>query len=316
MNRRLRLIVFLALGGCATAPTPVARVAPDVSASSEASDVESEAFATLRAQNRELSAQLGLARAEAAELRDEVAAMREDAARRVVTLSPAPAACEEQEAPVAEAEPVDTGPRPVLRLYGTAPAPLPEVDRPAGRARGVAMLPGPEAPAWVGPPPAATARLPVYNSAGDDPTAGVPAIPLTPVDVRGGPVEAVPAATDAASQEYRAALAAFSQRRLPDATAAFERFVAQHPDHPYADNAMYWRAEIDYTRRDYAAALSRFSRLIERFPRGNKVPDALLRIGLCYERMGQRDRARRVFSRLRQQYPDTVAARMASREDA
>ena len=121
---------------------------------------------------------------------------------------------------------------------------------------------------------------------------------------------------DPATQQYRAALSALSERRLPDAISAFDRFVREHPAHPYADNAMYWRAEIDYTRRDYAGALARFSALIERFPHGNKVPDALLRIGLCYERMGQRERARRVFSRLRQQYPDTVAARMASREDA
>ncbi|MEZ4337394.1 MAG: tetratricopeptide repeat protein [Sandaracinaceae bacterium] len=119
---------------------------------------------------------------------------------------------------------------------------------------------------------------------------------------------------DPATQRYRAALSAL-ERRLPDAISAFDRFVREHPAHPYADNAMYWRA----VRLRAATTLARWRLLRPHpgcFPHGNKVPDALLRIGLCYERMGQRERARRVFSRLRQQYPDTVAARMASREDA
>jgi len=180
-------------------------------------------------------------------------------------------------------------------------------------------MPGPDAPAWVGPPPAGAVRLPVL-AAGSNAT-GVPAIPAVPVEVRGSTAPVAPASpprpeADAATEQYRVALRHLTERRISEASAGLDRFVAEHPGHPHADNAMYWRAEIDYTRRDYAAALRRFSGLIERFPRGSKVPDALLRIGLCYERMGQRSRARRVFSRLRQQFPNTVAARMASREDA
>ncbi len=264
--------------------------------------------------------QLGLARAEAAELRDEVAALREDEARRVTRITSHPPSCQAEPSP---AEPRAAGPRPVLRLYGTAPAPA--STRPAGATSGVAALPGPAAPSWVGPPPAGAVRLPVLAADPAHPAAGVPAIPAVPVRVREEEDRSLPAqraasaprdTADAAAAQYRAALRHLTERRLPEATVGLDRFVDDHPTHPYADNAMYWRAEIDYTRHDYAAALSRFSSLIERFPRGNKVPDALLRIGLCYERMGQRSRARRVFSRLRQQSPNTVAARMASREDA
>ncbi|MBX3272584.1 MAG: tol-pal system protein YbgF [Sandaracinaceae bacterium] len=314
MRLRLLLPILCSLAGCAAAPPP-APAAP----ASLAAEAEPELVATLRRQNRELSTQLGLARAEATELRDEVAALREDAARRVVRITQAPA-CEPTaaaaSASAAETEEArDEGPRPVLRLYGSAPVAL-DAARPAANARGVTALPGPEAPAWVEAPPLAAARLPVFGTA-EDPTAGVPAIPRAPVDVlEAAPPAAPTPAADAASRAYRVALAAFTERRIPDAIRGFDDFVREHPSHPYADNAMYWRAEIDYSRGDFGGALARFSALIERYPRGNKVPDALLRIGLCYERMGQRDRARRVFSRLRQQYPDTVAARMASREDA
>lgn len=321
MKRRILIVVLLALGGCAPASTGTTTAA---AVSSEASETSGDTaqlaeLARLRDRNRELSAQLGLARAEASELRDEVGALREAAARQVTRITQ-PASCESastEEAPAAE--PQASGPRPVLRLYGTAASS--SAGRPAADARGVAALPGPEAPAWVEAPPAAAARLPVVASDPNDPTAGVPAIPLRPVEVEGAspPPSVAPdprPGSDAGGVAYRAALRAFSERRFSDAVSGFEQFVQAHPDHPYADNAMYWRAEIDFTRRDYSGALARFSRLIERYPRGNKVPDALLRIGLCYERTGRRAQARRVFSRLRRQFPDTVAARMASREDA
>ncbi len=322
VKRRLLLIVLLALGGCApasTTPGGGATTAAAVPSEADLAEARAQTLAALRATNRELSVQLGLAQAESGELRDELAALREDEARRVTLIANQPTACQEPEEPPAPAEPRASGPRPVLRLYGTAPA----SSRPAGTARGVATLAGPDAPSWVGPPPAGTVRLPVVATSPGGPAAGVPAIPVAPVQVRGGaeaPAAPRPAARtradDAVTEQYRTALRHLTERRISQATADLERFAEEHPTHPYADNAMYWRAEIDSTRRDYSAALSRFSLQIERFPRGNKVPDALLRIGLCYEQMGQRSRARRVFSRLRQQFPNTVAARMASREDA
>ncbi|HJL16567.1 MAG TPA: tol-pal system protein YbgF, partial [Sandaracinaceae bacterium LLY-WYZ-13_1] len=130
------------------------------------------------------------------------------------------------------------------------------------------------------------------------------------------PGGARPSMDEPAVRQYRAALRHLSERRLGQALEGLEAFLREHPSHPYADNALYWRGEVQYARRDYRRALGAFSELIERYPRGNKVPDALLRIGLCYERMGQRARARRVFDRLRAQYPESVAAQMASREDA
>jgi tol-pal system protein YbgF len=158
---------------------------------------------------------------------------------------------------------------------------------------------------------------------------GVPAIPITPVAVAPAalapmPVSPAPsppsaqsasAASDPAAQVYRAALADLAARRLEPALLALDGFLRDHPRHPYASNAMYWRAEIHYVRRDYARALGEFSALIERFPRGGKAPEALLRIGLCHQRMGRLDRAQEAFGRLRAQFPDSVAARMVPRED-
>ncbi|MFO0681352.1 MAG: tol-pal system protein YbgF [Sandaracinus sp.] len=194
--------------------------------------------------------------------------------------------------------------RPVLRLYGAPPPPS------------VSVLAGPAAPAIVAAPPTgALGRLPVVLTPGA-PDA-VPAIPTTPVVVAPDPpAPLAPAPEDeVAAAEYRAALAHVSAREWDLALEALGRFVQAHPDHAYADNAMYWRGEVLYARRDYAGAITELTRMVERFPHGNKVPDALLRIGFAYERLGEPERAREMFRRVREQFPGTVAARSAPMED-
>lgn len=194
--------------------------------------------------------------------------------------------------------------RPVLRLYGEA--------RPSASLAGVTALPGPQAPSIVPPPPQAAGfgRLPVM------PYEAVPAIPEQPLTIGPAP-SATPAAPedDPRVREYQAALAEVEARRWESALAALEQFARAHPDHPYADNAIYWQGEVLYARRDYRRALAVLEALVSRYPSGNKVPDALLRIGFCLQRLGDPDRARATFRQVREQFPDSVAARMASREE-
>ena len=194
-----------------------------------------------------------------------------------------------------------SGSRPVLRLYGAPPPPE------------VSVLAGPPAPSILeAPPMGAFGRLPVMLTPGAPDS--VPAIPLSPVVVA-PEAEATPV-DRAAVAEYQAALAHVTAREWDLALVALGRFVADHPGHAYADNAMYWRGEVLYARRDYAAAITELTSMIERFPTGNKVPDALLRIGFAYQRLGESERARQIFRRVREQFPGTVAARTAPLEDA
>jgi len=207
-------------------------------------------------------------------------------------------------------EPEPRGPRPVLRLYGSPAVPIEDLGPPI-RATGA----GAPAPPVVVPvaPPGISMRLPVTDGtdgavspefASDSATTSV-LPPMTP-----------PAAVDPVVLEYRRALALIRDRRLGDALVALQAFESAHSDHPYAHNALYWQAEVLYMQRRYREAMRRFEAVIARRPSGSKVPDALLKIGLCYERMGDRERARAYFRRVRTEFPNSVAARTVSREDA
>lgn len=285
----------LAIGCGSSAPSPQA---PAVSSSGGESarigELETR-LAETSAEVHTLRSQLADARArgESVHIRDPSSPSDEEAAPDFTELA------SDDEVGIAP-EP-SAGSRPVLRLYGAPPPPE------------VSVLAGPPAPSMLeAPPMGAFGRLPVMLTPGAPDS--VPAIPLSPVLVA-PEVEATP--TDrAAVAEYQAALAHVTAREWDLALVALGRFVADHPGHAYADNAMYWRGEVLYARRDYAAAITELTSMIERFPTGNKVPDALLRIGFAYQRLGESERARQIFRRVREQFPGTVAARTAPLEDA
>jgi tol-pal system protein YbgF len=99
--------------------------------------------------------------------------------------------------------------------------------------------------------------------------------------------------------------------KLDDATAALRAFLAHNPHHELADHAQYWLGEALYARKDFAHALVEFRATIEKYPRGNKVPDALLKVGYCYQAMGERDKARAALEQLVTAYPQSEPAALA-----
>ncbi len=298
--------------GCAAATPPVA--GPD-RAVLEA-QAQSRRIAALETENRahtdrirQLEGQLALARAEVEELRGGSRVALADTVRIGAPTERAPDAVDwvdtdgvavSGQAPPQPpaAAPEDEGaPRPVLRLYGSPAASL-EALAPAG------AEPIPLRAADTVPP---IPLVPVTPAA---PAAPAPA----PASAQRPPSEA--RASEAAVERYRLALGHVQGQRLAEALAALTGFLNEFPSHPYADNALYWRGEVEYALRHYPEALRDFQRLVREHPRGNKVPDALLKMGLCHLRMGDTDRARAYFRRVRNEYPDSVAARLASQEDA
>ncbi len=122
--------------------------------------------------------------------------------------------------------------------------------------------------------------------------------------------------TDRAVIAYRGALANVRDQRFDEALTAFAAFTENHPRHPYIANAFYWMGEVQYIKRAYQDAIEHFGTVLRRFPDGGKAPDAMLKLGMCHMRLGDLPRANDFFRRLRSEHPNSVAARMAPREDA
>jgi len=113
----------------------------------------------------------------------------------------------------------------------------------------------------------------------------------------------------AAKPAYEAAIALVSARQYDRALDALAAFLVKYPDHPYADNAMYWRGECYFAKGDYLRAAEQFEGVVTRFPAGNKAPDALLKLGISQQKLGNPLKAKEYFDRLAQAYPQSSAAR-------
>jgi tol-pal system protein YbgF len=112
-----------------------------------------------------------------------------------------------------------------------------------------------------------------------------------------------------AKRDYDAALSLVTAKRYDEALDALAAFLVRYPDHPYADNALFWRGECYFAKGDYLHASEQFEGVVTRFPAGNKAPDALLKLGISRMKLGDPAKAKEIFDRLAQTYPQSEAAR-------
>jgi tol-pal system protein YbgF len=113
---------------------------------------------------------------------------------------------------------------------------------------------------------------------------------------------------------YRESLAALRSGHDTQAVAGFRRFLASYPAHEYAASSQYWIAESDYDRRQFALAEQGFRLVMTRYPKGNKVPDAMLKLALSLSFLGDRPGSRAMLTRLTREFPKHEAARQAATE--
>jgi tol-pal system protein YbgF len=118
----------------------------------------------------------------------------------------------------------------------------------------------------------------------------------------------VPAVDPDARKAYEGALTLVGEKKYDKALEALSAFLVKWPDHPYAENATYWRGECYFAQGQYQKALEQFEAVATK-GLGNKAPDALLKIGISHEKLGATDRAREAFEKLRREHPKSEAAR-------
>ena len=112
-----------------------------------------------------------------------------------------------------------------------------------------------------------------------------------------------------AKKAYETALAQVQGKQYDKGLEGLNAFLVRWPDHPYAENAMYWRGEAYFAQGAYLRAGEQFEAVIARFGSGSKSPDALLKLGMCQDRLGAPARAREYWDRLKTEYPRSDAAK-------
>jgi tol-pal system protein YbgF len=87
------------------------------------------------------------------------------------------------------------------------------------------------------------------------------------------------------------------------AERAFREFVITNPEHNLAGNAQYWYAETFRIRQLYTDAASAYLEGYQKYPKGEKAPINLLKLGVSMVQIGEKDQGCKMINGVKKQYP-------------
>ena len=87
------------------------------------------------------------------------------------------------------------------------------------------------------------------------------------------------------------------------AERAFREFVLDNGEHELAGSAQYWYAETFRIRQLYTDAASAYLEGYQKYPKGNKAPINLLKLGVSMVQIGEKDQGCKMINGVELQYP-------------
>ena len=87
------------------------------------------------------------------------------------------------------------------------------------------------------------------------------------------------------------------------AERAFREFVVTNPEHKLAGNAQYWYAETFRIRQLYTDAASAYLEGYQKYPKGEKAPINLLKLGVSMVQIGEKEQGCKMIEGVEKQYP-------------
>jgi tol-pal system protein YbgF len=114
-------------------------------------------------------------------------------------------------------------------------------------------------------------------------------------------------------REFDAAMNLLSRAQYDKASEAFRLYADSHPDEERASDALYWTGDIAYSaKKDYPEAARDFAELLKKYPKSQRAPEGMLKLGLALFELGQTKEGCAALAALPAKYPDaapTVATR-------
>ena len=110
---------------------------------------------------------------------------------------------------------------------------------------------------------------------------------------------------------YAAAYQTFKNGQYDKSRTEFKNFLATYPDTEYAGNAQFWIGECYFFEKNYEQAILEYEKVSKNYPKGNKVPYALLKQGLSFLKLNDKTSAKLILQQVIKDFPNTTQARIA-----
>ena len=162
-----------------------------------------------------------------------------------------------------------------------------------------------EAPRTLGSMPIdpGTGQKPAEVSQPAAPAAEKPAVVEPPAAETA--VAAVAPATP--KEQYDAAHRLLKNAQYGEAEAAFRQFLEANPKDPNVEKASYWLGETHYARKQFDQSYQVYARNLQRWPKGDKAPDNLVKLSLSLVNLKRDSEACQFLAVLDSDYPNAAA---------
>ena len=104
-------------------------------------------------------------------------------------------------------------------------------------------------------------------------------------------------------KQYKFAISFLKVGDYNTAERAFKEFVNTNTEHKLAGNAQYWYAETFRIRQLYTDAASAYLEGYQKYPKSDKAPINLLKLGISLVQIGEKDQGCLMITGVEKQYP-------------
>ncbi len=121
------------------------------------------------------------------------------------------------------------------------------------------------------------------------------------------------ASGNAEQDAYTAAYNSAKANRFSEAIAAFNQLLVMYPNGKFAGNSYYWLGELYLKLPEPALEKSRqsFAQVVNQFKDNAHVSEAMFKLGVVYDRLGDKAKAMEYLKRVQSEYPGTPGAKLA-----
>ena len=110
---------------------------------------------------------------------------------------------------------------------------------------------------------------------------------------------------------YNASKDSFDQGRFEEGIEGFTTFLDRYPKSELADNAQYWIGECYMALGRYDLAIPAYEEVKKKYPKGNKVPDAMLKQAMAFLEIDDKTSTRILLKRIISTFPESDQAKVA-----
>jgi len=126
----------------------------------------------------------------------------------------------------------------------------------------------------------------------------------------GGDVKPQPTVPDPDSL-YNSGLTDYNGGQYDLAIQAFQDYLHYYGETDRASNAQFYIGDSYYIQKKYKNAIAEYDKCVERYPQGNKAPEAQLRKGFALLELGEKSAGARELRSVIAQYPNSHEAELA-----